>query len=269
MKYKNRLWIPVASLLLLTATGASVFADLNANEIYSLFNTMNGGQGFRFSYSASSSLVSLTTPTGGFENVDNSAYINGRGGFVGTPARSYFYSFCLAPNLQVLTDGLGRINYDPVSGRSVTSQGNALTLGAAFLYKEYATSLTPLGMTGNVNATELALALRALMGISVVTDWTQNIYLNRLLALNSRTHWTQPYYANQRYSEIGDYSIFAMNVTNANGTGQYQDFIYIARATPDDVVPEPAMLLLWTLGGMGLYGSSVARKRRLKKLALS
>jgi hypothetical protein len=34
-------------------------------------------------------------------------------------------------------------------------------------------------------------------------------------------------------------------------------------------VPEPATLLLWTLGGLGLTGTSWARNRRMKKLALS
>lgn len=264
MNHRTRFCIQVASLLLLTATSTSVYADLNANEIYALFNAMNGGQGFRFSYEPSSPILTpISLPE--YQNVNTDAYIDDRRGVVGTPGQAYFDSFCLAPNLPGLSDALGRINYDPVSGHSETSQGYVLTTGAAYLYKEFATSLTPLGIAGNIDSLNYAVAIRALMGITSVSDWTQNVYLNKLLNMNSRMYWTQPYDASHRYDEIGDYSVFVLNVTDSNGNGQYQDFIYIAYAISD--VPEPAMLLLWTIGGLGLYGSSASRKRRLKKLA--
>ena len=259
--------IPFAVLFLMTLASKSVYADLNALEIYNTFKSMNGGQGFRFvpDRLVSPTLVTLTTQTD-YQNVDNSAYIAGRGGSVGSPSQTFFETFCVAPELLVSSVGLGKLNYNETTGLSKTSEGHTLTLGAAYLYKEYATSLTPLGITGEVDSMDFALAIRALMGIRIVSKWTENVYLNALLDINdSKEYWTKRYQVNQKYSEIGDYCVFVINVTDTDGLGQYQDFLYIAPAegTPD--VPEPVTILLWSLGGMGLFGTSLARKRRMKK----
>jgi hypothetical protein len=64
-----------------------------------------------------------------------------------------------------------------------------------------------------------------------------------------------------------------MIVTNTNGTGAgtYQDFLYIANATyTSPVVPEPATFLLWTLGGVGIFGMNRYRTRNKNpRLALA
>jgi len=272
MKNKIQFFIVVVVLFLMTIASKSVYADLNAREIRDSFNSMNGGHGFRFvpDVFVSPTLVTLTTQAGGYQNVDNSAYISGRSGSVGSPSRIFFQSFCVAPDLPVSQVGLGRLNYNETTGRSATSQGYALTLGAAYLYKEFATSSSPLGITGNIDTAGFANAIRALMGITIESNWTQNIYLSTLLSMNTRSYWTELYQVDQRYSEIGDYCVFVLNVTDANGLGRYQDFLYLAPAWGEPpVIPEPATILLWSLGGMGLFGTSWARKRRMKKLAIS
>ena len=55
------------------------------------------------------------------------------------------------------------------------------------------------------------------------------------------------------------------NDPNATGFSGSIQAIYLSD-NPGGV-PEPATLLLWTLGGMGLAGTSWVRKRRMKKLA--
>ena len=271
MKHRVQLIAIIAALFSMTFASKSVYADLNASEIFYSFNSMNGDQGFHFVYDTLGSPrhVALTTQAG-YQNVDNSAYISGRGGSVGSPSQAYFQTFCVAPSLPAINEGLGKLNYDETTGHTATSQGYTLTLGAACLYKEYATNLTPLGVTENFDATGFTLAIRALMGIDIVSSWTQNIYLRTLLTMNSsKIYWTTPYQVNQQYSEIGDYCVFVMNVTDINSLGPYQDFLYIAPADAPSIVPESATFLLWSLGSMGLYGTSVACKRRRMKKTIN
>jgi hypothetical protein len=88
------------------------------------------------------------------------------------------------------------------------------------------------------------------------------------------------------YTEIGDYLVFVMDLMDANGRHiNMGDYLYLVRKSdspdapirPDfpDIgngnndVPEPASILLWALGGLGLACTSRARNRRMKKLALS
>jgi len=265
MKHRILLFVIIAALFTMAFASKSVYADLNAKEIYDTFNSMNRGQGFRFDYEILDSprFVKLTTQTD-YQNVDTSAYIGERGGREGSPSQTFFLTFCVAPNLPGINAGLGKLNYDETTGLSKTSEDNILSLGAAYLYKEFATSLTPLGLTGNIDAAEFVRAIRVLMGITIVSDWDENIYLHTLITINkSKDYWSKPYHANQWYSEIGDYCVFVMNVTDTSGLKQGQDFLYIAPAEGLPVIPEPATFLLWTLGGMGLLGNSLARKRRL------
>ena len=267
---KKQILIPIATVFMFAVASGLAFADLNAQAVVTNFNSMNGGRGFDFVFASSASLMTLTT-TAGTTNVNNTAYAANRGGTV-TGGRTYFYSFCVNPSLSTTTPALGKLNYEASTGRTYTKNANgtnrdALSLGAAYLYKQYATSTS----LGNVTAATFTTALQELNGTISGTNWNTNMFLAMLLSeRNDQNYWKAKYDTRHEYSEMGNYVVFVMNVTNSSGAGQYQDFLYITTASGGGGgdVPEPATLLLWSLGGMGLAGSW-ARKRRMKKLALS
>ena len=73
---------------------------------------------------------------------------------------------------------------------------------------------------------------------------------------------------NNNSNNLGNGSSTWENVPNATGFSGTIQAIYLSETDPGPSgVPEPATLLLWTLGGMGLAGSSWVRKRQMKKLA--
>lgn len=255
MKHSKTIGVLLATVLAVVAVSGTSFADLNASEIVSDFNSMNSGQGFRFTYASG---VTLTT-TSGYTNVDTSAYTSSTSGT--TSGRTYFKTFCVEPSASTSGTLVGKLNYS--NGVSKTSAGYTLSLGAAVLYAEYA--------TGTRYSSALQTAIQALMGISTVSNWASNSHLAYLLTINAdKSYWTQAYDPGQYYDLIGNYSVFVMNVTTTASQDR-QDFLYIATATGGGNgggdVPEPATLLLWTLGGLGLAGASRARKRRMMKLA--
>lgn len=254
MKNSNKTCGLILALTILAFGSGTVYADLNAWDIYNDFNSLNGGQGYRFTTSSDKDIngnaeFTLVTEQG-FNDVDTTAYVLPYGGV------SFFKTFCVEPNASTAGDLVGKLNYD--NGTTATSQGFALTLGAAVLYKEYA--------TGNRPTVSLETAIQTLMGIKYLTNWAANPHLLYLLAINSnKSYWTQVYDPGQYYDEIGDYSIFVMNVVTANNGDNRQDFLYIAETNSGGDVPEPTTILLWSLGGMGLAGISRMRKRRLSK----
>ncbi len=261
MKHKT-LGISLATTLMMAAASVTAFADLDAASVVSSFNGMNGtGQGYRFTYRADGSLVYVTAQDGGYARADTSAYVGG------TYGSNYFTTFCVEPTVSITNPAMGKLNYNASNGETRNSSGVALTFGAAYLYKQYAT-----GAISVTSATSGAFtaALQVLMGTQTLTNWLGNTFLSGLQAANSdKSYWTKIYDTRKEYSEIGQYSVFVMQVTNVNGGGDYQDFLYIAKTSGgSSVVPEPASILLWSLGGLGLAGSW-ARKRRMKKLALS
>lgn len=254
MKHSKLCGVLLATVLVVVAISETSFADLNASEIQANFNSMNGGQGFRFTYVSG---VTLTT-SAGYTNVDTSAYGSSMGG-TNTSGLSYFKTFCVEPSASVSGTLVGKLNYS--GGLTQTSAGFKLSLGAAMLYKEYA-------VDGSRTSTALQTAIQALMGITTVSNWATNTHLAYLLTVNNdKSYWTQAYDPGQYYGEIGNYSVFVMNVTTTSNLDR-QDFLYIAKANGNGGdVPEPATLLLWTLGGLGVFGTSRARKRRMKQLA--
>jgi len=276
----------LAALLVSAACTVSAYAELNAGDIVNAFNSMNGNAGFYLklefqpagqSFTDIRTYAKLTT-TLSRDNVDASAYVGtDRGGMTGQP---YFYSFCITPsqrNMPSSGNYIGTLNYE--NGLTKNRDGVALSVGAAFLYKEFATNST-LG-AGNLDWNLFAEAMYFLNNDSsrinlTTTSWSNNDYLQLLLNnyghIGNASFWMEKYDPGKYYGDwFGEYSVFVMELKNTNGTsGNFQDFLYIAKATQTSPgVPEPATLLLWTLGSMGLYGVSRNRRRRMKKLAVS
>ncbi|MDR1959721.1 MAG: hypothetical protein LBQ54_11885 [Planctomycetaceae bacterium] len=306
----------------LFSAGKPAFADFDAAQAVSEFNSMNNGRGLVFdhtspeypTYSPRTDLPPLLAAgevwvqNRGTQFANTSAY--GRSGGYGyrvnmagvtrddtwggvnpaAPGSEYFSTFCVSPN-RTTTRGVnatGTLNYS--NGQTKTSDGNALTLGAAFLYKMYATEqINSVGQEiygqGGFMWGEGGLAgresdiiwLRAavLYYLGIIDDvpsnasgytYLLNQYAIRNLGLSDITEanafWMQTYDPSAYYDFIGDYSIFVMNVTQNGATAQ--DLLYITPMTPlgGGSTPEPGILLLWTLGSCGLAGWGWKRKQK-------
>ncbi|MCL2118168.1 MAG: PEP-CTERM sorting domain-containing protein [Planctomycetaceae bacterium] len=253
----KQFWIPVAAALMIAAS-VSAFADLSASDVVSQFNSMNpgAGGGFRFTYAGGT-----FTTASGTTQVNINAFDSSRSGV--TSGNNYFQSFCAEPTVgTVASSGTATLSYNAATGRSTNTSGAVLSVASAYLFKQYA--------TGMITSTGLQTLLHQLNTNTVTGDWTLNATLRSLLDINaSRDYWLTAYNANQSYAFMEGYYTFIMDVrTNSNGNAQ--DFYYLAYGGGGGggQVPEPATLLLWSLGGMGLAGASW-RKRRMKKLAVS
>jgi len=257
-------------------------ADLRPDEIVAYFNSLSpGNNGFQFSSSLPGTGERRFSGSGGY-NYTNlaTAYMSGTNGT--SVAVNSFTSFCIEPNVSnIAASGLARLNYANNSTRT-DSDGKAVSIGTALLYKMYATggfetSLFDYGNTAQrtQDTSLLTQTLRYLMApqSEPPLNWVTNKYLAELLRIKpDQSYWLEVYDPYQRYDEIGNYVVFVMNILATNGTGQYQDFLYIANADyggGNSGVPEPATFLFWAFGGLGLVCTSRARYRRMKKLALA
>ena len=267
MKHTKTLATLFAAILVaIVFCGNYSFADFDARNIQQGFDAMNSGDDFIFTFKADSQGGDILTSANGKDDVDITAYSSplGRGGF-DTLQQSYFRTFCVEPGASVKENEvlIGTLNYELKGTEMVTqtSSGDELTLGAAILYKEFAVD--------GRSAASLREAILVLMGMNSITNWANNAHLWYLYKINQdKDVWTANYDPAQYHDMIGDYCVFIMDVVSATDRqGNRQDFLYIAKVNTNTDVPEPASLLLWTLGGLGAVSTSWARKRRLKKLA--
>ena len=246
-------------------------ADLTPQEIKTYFDGL-GPNGWGFSSSQSPEKV--FTASNAARVPDLSAYIASTRGGGGT-ANYTFYSFCANGAIGATASGNAKLSYDSATGLSKNANGGVLTVGAAYLYSQYATgqlagfdyaSLPQTGTRGASDAPLLASALGTLMTgnvTSITNAASSNKYLAAMLQYRTADYWATAYNLNQRYDEIGDYAVFIMNITNSSGQST-QDFFYVAKANlggGGDQVPEPATLLLWSLGSVGVAGVGYCRKR--------
>ena len=246
-------------------------ADFNAEQIANNFNTMNGGVGYRFTYK-DQNLPSLQAIQGtASANLD--AYLNSVAS--GSAPNAFFRTFCVNPLDTVVAnqDYIGKLNIQ-ADGTTKTARNNALTVGAAFLYKAFATTdvstaspaYSIFNIPSNGNRDDLQKAIYYLMGLDNTVNPQTNVYLQFLAQQfpeRSLDYWTSTYKSTERYDEIGDYFVFVVNVNQ--GTTIAQDFLYVASATwTQSAVPEPATFLLWTLGSVGAFGISHYRRRNEK-----
>ncbi|MDR1960618.1 MAG: PEP-CTERM sorting domain-containing protein [Planctomycetaceae bacterium] len=258
MKSGKFLFLSFALIVTVFRFGETVRADLNAQEIVNRYNSASGGTSLLYTYSSTGNEVTISQRSG-YNFVDTSAYAQGV-----TGNSTYYKAFCVEPTGGVSTSMEAKLNY--ANGKSQTSDGYALSLGAAYLYKEFA-----VGTLDGFNYTDsgqrssdsyaLRAAIRTLMGINPISNWSTNTYLSQLLADNpDMDYWKQIYDPGKYYDEIGNYSVFVMNCFMNNGDSNGQDFLYIAKA--EGSVPEPTSLLLWGMGSLGLFGIKRSRKHR-------
>lgn len=282
--------------------GNTAFADSAIDDLVRNFNSMNGNtgtytDGYAFTFYNYSGINSgaegLTQKEGKLENAGTAlpgmfdAYNDDPVAM--TTNGSWFASICIEPAEIIYA---GKLNYGSLNVQAdyttkTLDSGNVVTLGAAYLYKLYATGeLTSVSQFADfytvdrdVNVGVLREAIQALMGVTGSTATTSNnVYLAYLNGLNDiDSFWGQTYYLNRHYAGImDDYVVFAMNVINGEwftAGGQpilpgdvAQDLFYIAKLEPSvPDTPEPATVLLWTLGGIGLGVASRVRNRRTKK----
>jgi len=270
MKHTKTLATLFAAILVATVfCGNYSFADFDVSKILENFNNMNGnGVGFIFTFKEDSQGDKLTSKTD-TANVNIDSYTAPGSSGIDASGLSYFRSFCVEPRESVEGNLVGTLNYelkDTGKGEewvTQTSRGDELTVGAAILYKEFA--------VGDRSADGLREAILTLMGMITDTDWLDNLHLRELLSKGSKAEW-MAHYDPGRYEDtrglMGDYCVFVMTVVSPDDseTPDRQDFLYIAKVDTNTDVPEPASILLWTIGGLGVAGSSWVKKRRMKKL---
>ena len=231
-----------------------VRADLTPGQIVSQFNSL-GTYGWAFTSSGSAPRQFTASST---------AFVPDLSAYASSTSSSFaFNSFCVNTSIAAVSSGAAKLSYNPTTGITQNASGIALSVGGALLYQQYAAGVLP----NASNTTTLASTIRSLNSATSINSlsWTTDTFLSYLLTLNAdRNYWIGNYNVNQRYDEIGDYAVFIMNITNATGTIQYQDHLYVARADygGDKGVPEPATLLLWALGSVGALG--VGKYRRIK-----
>jgi len=223
-------------------------------------------------------------------NVDVSAYDQKYGG---TDDGIWINTFRCTRSETDLRNGIAWLSYDPLSGGTYlgrpTDIPNAgtryLTLGAAYLYARFVQGKL---QDINENVADFRRALdRLYIGTSNSDDlWNVNPYLCDLIsitprntAMGAKDYWCQAYNLQYDYLfmdglDFGNLYIFVMNVVDIvdylPDDAQYAAMLYAAPRYSDPPpvqnVPEPATLLLWTLGGLGLSGTSWLRRRHKKKV---
>ncbi|MCL2349825.1 MAG: hypothetical protein FWC50_16365, partial [Planctomycetaceae bacterium] len=203
------------------------FADMNAAGIVTQFNAQNAGKGALFTITGNYGYEKGINIAAGTPVPNLNAYVQGN-----TAGTTSFESFCVESS-QALSSATsyGVLNY--ANNKTTNSTGTSLNLGVAKLYKDFATGTLANYAYGtgsrSTSATDLQTAIWALLGMTTA-NWSTNTFLNGLLAINSsQAYWQQAYDPNQFYNEIGNYSIFVMQITTTAGAA-VQDFLYITPA---------------------------------------
>ena len=232
----------------------------------------------------------------GLDRVNVDAYLpGGYGGINGENDKIYITTFRCTRKDPDLRNGIAWLSYN--DGKTYDKSTQALTLGTAYLYSKFVQGapdlkLVPNATTGALefDATKFRAAIQELYenGSKFVEGyWMENEYLSYLLditpGVNARTYWTSAYDMLTDYSGIGfgDYYVFVLLAYDftPDSPNEFASMLYAAPMKPfsdpppddddpvdppDSGVPEPATLLLWTLGGLGLGGTSWLRRRNKK-----
>jgi len=300
----SKISLAVGSVLTLAVLNGAAKAaivsgsSMDAQNTVNAFNGANGGAGYLFNVGpqtqftgiagytgANGGAVTMTSTgdainTGAYNPLNASAFTTMQ---LGSGPRAADFAY----NNGKLTAGLAKLNYDAVNHTTSTSAGTALNVGAAYLYKVFATTDMGDSFPGLADRELITGAVRFLMGDvttinvwngnpmanwydTVTVSWDTNPYLQSLLSINSdKSYWESFYDPNAYYDEIGDYSIFVLNGIlaeydtpggNIIGWDFGYDFLYITPAMRQSAVPEPASLSVLALGGLMLLRRRSALK---------
>ena len=262
----------VIAAVLLTAPFGSVSADivagvsLNAQAVVQSFNSLNNGKGYAFysggSIAGSGDIIehlsaTVNNPNNKKEHPNDDAYYrkSNQGGFYTIrleTAGDQTWTTCKWE---------GNLNY--ANGMSTSTNGQNLTIGAAYLYKMMATTswlnrnvflqdenpefvifeaamrrvmdydsvLSPLSYDKGQFTANKPRDLSPYQDLIDATMKWDNRYLQMLLEINDdKDFWTSAYNPDAYYEEIGNYSVFMMNSYRNNDINWYTDYLYIAKA---------------------------------------
>ncbi len=266
MKMRN-ITVPVVVAILTVAwlaTPTKIHADFvtgQTQNVVDTFNSLNDGRGYYYTVSTSLGRWVMTNVEG-YEQADFSAY------GPSTSGENFAYSFCVEPIIGTGARHVSQLNYDGNSTK--TSEGNALTVGAAYLYANFASGMLDgydYESPSYYGDSDLIGSLHSVMGLDDRLSWSTSEYLTAMLDVNpDQSYWEQTYDPGRFYDEIGDYSVFVMNNTDEYGTNT-QDFLYLAGyegGSPEtgSATPEPASMLIV---GTGIAGLGLIGRRRKKK----
>jgi hypothetical protein len=290
MTRRHKIFQRILPVVLLAMLPTLVLADLTPLEIRNQFNAMNVNRGYVFEmYNDQYYAIPPSSGEMRLLNLypnqmpDTSAYNVDMGTAGAFGERGYFQTFCVTPEIimDVGTETAGKLNYDGTYTKTTATAANGyvgetLTFGAAYLYKQFASGELDYAYLGaNSQRTNDAIALqdmiwylqgKPILGSDSIMDNKYYAYLNDTLS-GTGFDMFAAYDLNANYGNLmDDYKVFVMNTSVATsarmpGTQPRQDVLYVVR-DGSDVVPEPASILLWTLGGLGAAGAAY-RKRRL------
>ena len=289
---KQGLMIGVLIVALTIMIGQGVFAEfipgvsLGAHQIKESFNWE-----FELFFTTDNTL-DFRAIDGNPSQPDFSAY-NYRNG--NNPFELAIKTFCVNPQYDPLDlygpahgvpdgGGLGTISFELsysgyISYANDITDNNFLTVGAAYLYylwlDPHATGagIPGLGYTPMAINGEIGSAIRYLMGYRDSSSYLNSNIESYLLNLSNGnwSYWTQAYDPDKYYTEIGNYCVFVVNVNLLSDGSPGQDFLYMVEA-PESYppgVPEPATILLWTVGTFGAAGVSWNRRRTRMKIPVA
>lgn len=285
---KTRLYL--AAIVTAMFFNSLAFADISANitQFCDSMNGLNENKGISFVYTNIGDYAGESEVQFNLQYLYSIYFVDALNGFGSeTSGSGYFTSLCIESKgnaLQGNTVRNGLLNYDSGSDTTRTSSGNTVSLGAAYLFKLYATGEISAvnadfyGENRSENVRELNNAIQSLMGTGIARSG--NIYLDFLAGLSNGgyagTDWTADYHLAADIDFMNGYAVFATNAGTGTDT---LDYFYIAKletgisgirtrsvGIPDiPDTPEPATVLLWVLAGGGLAGSTWIRKRRNKQ----